>query len=109
MLNEELAIAMMLGDSREDGDEGKIDPDKIRPIWTDDDLYTIHADLDVEAAKKELQGTNTGANFGENYILAEAMINAVLYARENYKGTGTPDMYITPHMLNVMLFRYRMK
>lgn len=103
MLNEELAIAMMLGDGREDGDEGKIDPDKIRPIWTDDDLYTIHADLDVEAAKKELQGTNTGANFGENYILAEAMINAVLYARENYKGTGTPDMYITPHMLNVML------
>lgn len=54
MLNEELAIAMMLGDGREDGDEGKIDPDKIRPIWTDNDLYTIHADLDVEAAKKEL-------------------------------------------------------
>lgn len=32
MLNEELAIAMMLGDGREDGDEGKIDPDKIRPF-----------------------------------------------------------------------------
>lgn len=103
MLNEELAIAMMLGDGREDGDEGKIDPDKIRPIWTDDDLYTIHADLDIEAAKDEIQGSNTGANFGENYIYAEAMINAVLYAREKYKGTGTPDMYITPHMLNVML------
>ena len=103
MLTEELAIAMMLGDGREDGDEGKIDPDKIRPIWTDDDLYTIHADLDVAAAKRELQGTNTGANFGENYIIAEAMINAVLYARETYKGKGTPDMYITPHMLNVML------
>ena len=79
---------MMLGDGREDGDEGKIDPDKIRPIWTDDDLYTIHADLDVEAAKKELQGTNTGANFGENYILAEAMINAVLYAREITRELG---------------------
>ena len=103
MLNEELAIAMMLGDGRDDGDEGKIDPDKIRPIWTDDDLYTIHVDLDVAAAKKELQGTNTGVNFGENYIYAESMINAVLYAREDYKGTGTPDMYITPHMLNVML------
>lgn len=103
MLNEELAVAMMLGDGREDGDEGKIDPDKIRPIWTDDDLYTIHADLDIAAAKKELQGSNTGANFGDNYIQAEAMINAVLYAREHYKGTGTPDMYITPHMLNVML------
>ncbi|MDO4292068.1 MAG: caudovirus prohead protease [Eubacteriales bacterium] len=103
MLNEELAVAMMLGDGREEGDEGKIDPDKIRPIWTDDDLYTIHADLDIAAARKELQGSNTGANFGENYVLAEAMINAVLYAREHYKGTGTPDMYLTPHMLNVML------
>ena len=103
MLNEELATAIMLGDGREDGDEYKIAEDKIRPIWTDDDLYTLHVDIDIEAAKQELQGTNTGANFGENYITAEAMINTVLYAREKYKGTGTPDMYITPHMLNVML------
>lgn len=102
-LNEELATAIMLGDSRDDGDEGKIDPEHIRPIWTDDDLYTIHVDLDIAAAKKELQGTNTGANFGENYIIAEAMINTVLYARESYKGTGTPDLFITPHMLNQML------
>lgn len=103
MLNEELATAIMLGDGRDDGDEGKISPDHIRPIWLDDDLYTIHVDLDVAAAKKELQGTNTAANFGENYIIAEAMINTDLYARENYKGTGTPDLFITPHMLNQML------
>lgn len=103
MLNEELATAIMLGDGRDDGDEGKISPDHIRPIWLDDDLYTIHVDLDVVAAKKELQGTNTAANFGENYIIAEAMINTALYARENYKGTGTPDLFITPHMLNQML------
>ena len=103
MLNEELATAIMLGDGRDDGDEGKISPDHIRPIWLDDDLYTIHVDLDVAAAKKELQGTNTAANFGENYIIAEAMINTALYARENYKGTGTPDLFITPHMLNQML------
>ena len=103
MLNEELATAIMLGDGRDDGDEGKISPDHIRPIWLDDDLYTIHVDLDIAAAKKELQGTNTEANFGENYIIAEAMINTVLYARENYKGTGTPDLFITPHMLNQML------
>lgn len=102
-LNEELATAIMLGDGRDDGDEGKIDPEHIRPIWTDDDLYTIHVDLDMAAAKKELQGTNTGANFGENYIIAEAMINTALYAREKYKGTGTPDLFITPHMLNQML------
>ena len=103
MLNEELATAIMLGDGREEGDDGKIAPDKIRPIWLDDDLYTIHTDLDITGAKSELQGTGTGASFGDNYITAEAMINTVLYAREKFKGTGTPDMFITPHMLNVML------
>ena len=102
-LNEELAVAIMLGDGRDDGDEGKIFPDKIRPIWLDDELYTLHTDLDLDAAKAELQGSDTGANFGENYIYAEAMINAVLYAREKYKGSGTPDYFCTPHALNVML------
>ena len=103
MLNEELATAIMLGDGRDEGDADKISPEHIRPIWLDDDLYTLHVDLDVEAAKKELQGTNTGVSFGLNYILAEALINTVLYAREKYKGTGTPDFFCTPHMLNVML------
>lgn len=103
MLNEELATAIMLGDGREDGDDNKIAPEHIRPIWLDDDLYTLHVDLDIEGARAELQGTNTGANFGENYVTAEAMINTVLYAREKYKGTGTPDYFCTPHMLNVML------
>jgi len=103
MLNEELATAIMLGDARDDGDADKIYPEHIRPIWTDDDLYTLHVDLDMETAKKELQGTNTGANFGENYVYAEAIINTVLYAREKYKGTGTPDFFCTPHLLNVML------
>jgi len=103
MLNEELATAIMLGDGREEGDEGKIAPDKIRPIWLDDDLYTLHTDLDITGAKSELQGTGTGTSFGDNYITAEAMINTVLYAREKFKGTGTPDMFLTPHMLNVML------
>lgn len=103
MLNEELATAIMLGDGRDDGDEDKIAHDHIRPIWLDDELYTLHVDLDIEAAKKELQGTNTGANFGPNYIHAEALINTILYARENYKGSGVPDFFCTPHMLNVML------
>ena len=67
-LNEELAMAIMIGDGREDGDEGKIYEDKIRPVWTDDELYTIHADVDIEGMKDALQGTNTGAYFGENYI-----------------------------------------
>lgn len=103
MLNEELAMAIMLGDGRDEGDEDKIPEDKIRPIWKDDDLYTIHVDLDTKKAKEELQGSDTGANFGDNYVTAEAMVNTVLYAREQYRGTGTPDFYCTPHMLNVML------
>lgn len=103
MLNEELATAIMLSDGRDEGADDKIATDKIRPIWTDDDLYTIHVDLDINKAKTELQGTGTGASFGENYIYAEALINTVLYARENYKGSGTPDFFMTPHMLNVML------
>lgn len=102
-LNEELAKAIMIGDGRSEGAEDKIAEDHIRPIWTDDDLYTIHVDLDLAAMKKELQGTDTGANFGDNYVYAEAMVQTLLYAREDYKGTGTPDLYCTPHMANIML------
>lgn len=102
-LNEEIATAIMIGDGRESGSEGKIEEDKIRPIWLDDELYTMHFDLDIAAARQELQGTNTGANFGANYIIAEAMVNTCLYSREKFKGSGTPDLYCTPHMLNVML------
>lgn len=102
-LNEDLARAIMIGDGREEGDDDKIAEDHIRPIWLDDDLYTIHVDLDITAMKAELQGTNTGANFGDNFVYAEAMVQTLLYAREDYKGTGTPDLYCTPHMANVML------
>lgn len=102
-LNEELATAIMIGDGREVGSEGKIAEDKIRPIWQDDELYTIHADVDIDGMRASLQGTNTAANFGENYIYAEAVIHSLLYAREKYKGSGTPDFYCTPHLVNVML------
>ncbi len=102
-LNEELATAIMIGDGREVGADGKIAEDKIRPIWLDDELYTIHSDVDIAGMKATLQGTNTSANFGENYIYAEAVIQSLLYAREKYKGSGTPDFYCTPHLVNVML------
>lgn len=102
-LKEELATAIMLGDGREEGAEDKIAEDHIRPIWTDDDLYTMHFDLDKTAVAKELQGADTGQYFGDNFITAEAMVNTCLYSREKFKGSGTPDMFVTPHMLNVML------
>ena len=102
-LNEELALAALIGDGRDEGDPDKIHETHIRSIWNDDELYTIHKDIDIAAARKELQGTDTGANFGDNYVYAEAIITAALYSREKYKGSGTPDLYCTPHLLNVML------
>lgn len=103
VLNEELAMAALVGDQREEGDPDKIHEDHIRSIWHDDELYTIHYDVDISAARTALQGSNTSANFGENYIYAEAIITAALYSREKFKGSGTPDLYCTPHLLNVML------
>lgn len=103
VLDETMVLAAMVGDNREEGDPDKISEEHIRPIWKDNDEYTIHHDVDIAAAKAELQGTNTGANFGENYIYAEAVITAALYSREKFKGTGTPDFYCTPHLVNVML------
>jgi hypothetical protein len=103
LLEERVALAALVGDGLEDTDKDKIHDNHIKPVWLDDELYTIHADVDIEAAKLELQGDETGAHFGENYIYAEAVITAALYAREKYRGKGQLDMYCTPHMLNVML------
>lgn len=102
-LDETLVLAALIGDGREEGDPDKIHETHIRSIWNDEELYTMHKDVDIEAARKELQGSNTSANFGENYIYAEAIITAALYSREKFKGTGSPDFYCTPHLVNVML------
>ena len=102
-LKEEIAQAILIGDQREDGDKHKIKEEHVRSIWHDDELYTIHYDVDVAKAKAELQGTNTSANFGENYIYAEAIVTAALYSREKYKGSGSLEFYCTPHLLNIML------
>ena len=102
-LNEEIATAIMVGDGREDGAEDKIYETHVRSIWNDEELYTIHADVNYEEMAAELQGSNTAANFGENYIWAEAMVQSALYARENYKGSGNLVFFCTPHFVNVML------
>ena len=100
-LNEELARQITIGDGRNGNDA--IDPTKIRPIWLDDDLYCIHKTVDINAMRSELTGTNSTANFGENYVYAEAVIQSLLYAREKWKGSGNPDFLCTPHLVNVML------
>lgn len=102
-LDEEIARAILIGDGREEGDEMKISENHIRSILNDDEMYTIHADIDLVKAREELQGTETDAHFGENYIYSEAIITAALYTREKYKGSGSLELYCTPHLLNVML------
>ena len=107
-LENELATAIMLGDGRADGTKGKIYPTHIRPIWTDDDMYTIHKDIDIAAAREEVQGTDTASYFSDNFIYTEAMIAAIQDVFTDFMGTGTPDMYIDPWMLNkLMLARDR--
>lgn len=103
ILNETMILAAMVGDGREDDDPDKIKEGNIRPIWKDNEEYTIHYDVDIEKMRKELQGTDTDKHFSENYIYAESIIQAALYSREKFKGTGTPDFYCTPHLVNVML------
>ena len=102
-LEEDIALAALVGDGREDTDPDKISEDHIRSVWHDEDLYTIKASVDIAAAKQELQGSDTAVHFGDNYIYAEAIVTAALYAREKYKGKGALDFYCTPHLLNVML------
>ena len=102
-LEETVALAALVGDGREDTDPDKIHENHIRSIWHDEDVYTIHYDVDIAAARKELQGTDTEVSFGDNYIYAEAVITAALYSREQYRGKGQVDFFCTPHLLNVML------
>lgn len=102
-LDQTLAEAILIGDGRDDLDADKIKEDHIRPIWHDDEMYCIHQDVDIAGAKQKLQGTETGQHFGDNYVYAEAIIEAALYSREKYKGSGNLTFYCTPHLLNVML------
>lgn len=103
-LEEDIAMAILLGDDRDEDDRTYIKPEHIRPIWTDDDqLFTIHVTVDFDAAKRELQGTDTAKHFSDNYIYAEEILKQILYAKEKYKGSGNLTMFCTPHLVNQML------
>jgi HK97 family phage prohead protease len=100
---ETIALQTLVGDGREPGDEHDINDEAIRPIWKDEELYTHHVDVDIEKTRQEIQGTDTNKYFGENFIYAEAIVTAALYSRETFKGSGTPDLYCAPHLVNVLL------
>lgn len=90
MLDEEIARAILVGDGRLGSDEDKIQENHVRPVWTDDDLYTIKADLEVETSATEDD-------------IAKAVIRAAIKARKDYMGSGNPVFYTTEDMLTSML------
>lgn len=86
MLDEEIARAILVGDGRSASSDDKINEQNIRPIWTDEDLFTI----------KTLIQTATGASASDK---AKAFIRAAIKARKNYKGSGEPSLYTTEDVL----------
>ena len=102
VMEETVALAALVGDFRNE-DADKISDQNIRPIWTDEELYTIHETVDVAAMKTKLQGTDTAAHFGDEFVYAEAILAALMNARIKYKGKGALDFYCTPALLNTML------
>lgn len=86
MLDEEIARAALVGDGRSSSSDDKINEQNIRPIWTDDDLYTVKALVDA--------GTNPTPD-----ATAKAFIRAAVKARKDYKGSGEPTLYTTEDVL----------
>lgn len=90
ILNEELARAYLFGDGRLASSDDKINEQCIRPVWTDDELFTINAAFTVQ----------TSATSDDK---AKAFIRAAIKARKNYKGSGNPVLFTTEDVLTDML------
>lgn len=89
-LNEELAMAFLISDGRDDASDDKINELNIRPIFNDDDFYTI----------KVVVQPSTNANEDAK---AKATIKSIIKARKDYKGSGSPTFYTTDDVLTDML------
>ena len=90
MLEEELARAILVGDGRLSSSDDKINELNIRPIWTDDDFYTIKKKISVSANATDDQK-------------AKAFIRACVKSRKEYKGSGNPTLYTTEDVLTDLL------
>lgn len=97
-LDKELALAMLLGDGRDVSDQYKINEQNIRPVVSDDDLYTIKY-----VVTEGVDYNNAGNSHSENDSLAKGIIRAALKARKEYKGSGKPTFYTTEDCLTDML------
>ena len=86
MLDEEIARAILVGDGRLSSSDDKINEQNIRPIWKDEDLYTIKQTVNV-------------ANGATDSDKAKEFIKSVIKSRKNYKGSGEPTLYTTEDVL----------
>ena len=93
-LDKDLALSILLGDGRELSDPNKINEQNIRPIVSDDDLYTI---------KYEVKDNQDFKSTKENDSLEKGIIRAAIKARKNYKGSGRPTLFTTEDMLTKLL------
>lgn len=89
MLNEEIARALLVGDGRLASSDDKINESNIRPVWKDEELYTIKARYD----KKGLTESEAAKEF----------IKKAIKSRKEYKGSGSPILFTTEDMLTSML------
>lgn len=86
MLNEEIARAILVGDGRTASSNDKINEQCVRPIWTDEDGYTVKALVNVTDSTTDDEK-------------AKAFIKACIKSRKEYKGSGNPVMYMSEDML----------
>ena len=97
-LDKELALAMLLGDGRDVSDQYKINEQNIRPVVSDDDLYTIKY-----VVTEGVDYNNENNSHSENDSISKGIIRAALKARKNYKGSGRPTFYTTEDCLTDLL------
>ena len=90
MLNEEICRAILVSDGRGSTHPDKIKEDKIRPIYQDTDVYTIHYEITY------------GANDTEDQK-ASKIADAAVRARKDYKGSGTPWLFASNEVISDMM------
>lgn len=88
MLNEEIARAILLGDGRSVSDPDKIFETHIRPIVSDEDLYTIKVTVTA--------GTDDAAT-------AKNAIRSMIKDRKRYKGSGNLVFFTSEDWLSEWL------
>lgn len=86
MLDEEIARAILVGDGRLASDDDHINETNIRPVWKDEDLFTIKSRVVAKAS-------DTAED------RAKMFIKNCIKSRKNYRGSGNPVMYMDEDLL----------